>query len=854
MQEFPNGRNSNVSVDPNQIPYMMAEYFGPPPTGEYKTAWNVFATPPAYYNQNNTFIIQRIENVFRELYNIKEFDKIFPQGTAKSKKEMVTTMTTNDFIVDPSSPGSPTTFTTSRLETFINKYDWKAKGFQLPWQFFLDGTGDFLYNQYIQGLALSMERGLRVEVYRKLRTIGNQYLNWLLLDASYSNGEKMDKLFEYQRFYWNKIISDKVYGAEKIETRLNQEEAIAGISSDHWIVPPEADTYLKYLPENSYNMFVGHYGNKEGPLNKPNPIERLKVIGDTPVYIQDLMKLGPGVIWQPLASYAISGGYEVFQDTDDGTERTIGVLDAKSNSMKPITFSTACSHAINLINTDSRLVEKLFPNEVYGGINNKVCGEDGKKKAVKSFQKYCLGKASKDNEFEKRFESFVGANILGNEMADFLAKNHTIISSNKLPADNKYSMEYDPISGTKGDYIYLNSKGDDIIPYLKSVARNFNDIDKRSATTLNSTLLLPDPTAFFWYAYEYLTGGGENISILKITKDALDGILNNKTKFIELVKAQPKAKAETHLIWIRSKDLTIPPEWLSLTKEPVENPSKKLCDNLKLLPNKGHFSKNMGILSFYEVVFNFIKARDGSNLSKEIFQNLNNLNIDPGFNIMISRLNRTYKSLNMYRVAGNGRTGERIKLWEYAKVYDDDVNEMHNVEIRACIGFRLKDPKTVSIVRNVLITNYVCGEGIKPMKDFKGLENTIIELENLKKDDDYYSWIISHGPPPSVPILFTKKTSELGNEFLGNYNGDLYSDVLPAHKLKDIHKFFDVVNVVMPEGEETNIYKNYIGRPEPHDIIKIINGVKNIETVKGDDLWGRAYDGCVYDRTGNSRE
>lgn len=875
FQTYPYSVDTPGTVDPNKTIYTLADFWGPTSNGTQQKPRNPLATPPAYLNQNNFFIIERVEETFKEIYNVAELERIFPLRTANSQKELTTTLSLNQFMAQKSPPGSPTMFTTTRLTSFMNSYDWAASGFQLPFQFFLNEEGRKLYRMFVSAVAFSLDKALRVEIYKTLNKLDCRYLNWLMTDMA--NNDVLLKILNRQVFYWNKAFADKYFGLQKIEVEVNDEENNAGLTSNYWIIPPQIEIYIKWLPESTANYLIGQYGNKDGMLNKPNPIDRIKTIGNSPVFVQGAMKLAYNVIWNPLANLASVGGHEAYphaykRDIKDYNpkDRWFSIFNAKTNAMHRLDFADGLAHAISLINGTSDehkpdIMKKLFDDPTGNYIkdlSSKIVNGKVKQFGVETLKKSVNQHYPKSIEYFEPAPTKGGVGISYQWLANFIRENEDSIQTNTIGPGNRYiiSNEVGVAPSSQGDWIYAKSSGFDenYIKYVEHIITEYKTITKSTTSELklNATdfkFTEPDDlAAFFTYATEYYSTKNKKISIFQINKNLVDAVLKTTSDSTEkelkalFSSTKSDTKGTNYKFWIRSEGFT---DTDCLKSIEVPNPAHSVINNLKECDI--HYKGETTFLTFLETVYNYIKIRDLRGLLEDVFKRMVSKGIEPGFNVLLTRFDRTYNTLNMYRVRGNGGTGKRIKFWDYAKIYDDESNELHQVELRGMIGFRLESQESFSIVRNVAVLSHICGEGTDEIKNFRQFEegsDSYIDLADLKKLGDYYSWIVKSDLTFNDPIVFSK-ASECKDFNFGKYNNNLY-ETLMTHRFELKAYVESQRSRNYAETLEVSRLKNYITRPEPHDEP---DGYGKVKSLRGNDVWRTAHDGCNDERFGNER-
>ncbi len=200
---FPFGQATQTTLDPYDVPSKLQPYFGPPSHGKLESGYTFNSTPPIYLQQPNVFMAKSLDKTFRDLQGMLWFNGVFPVVQMKHQKETMTTIELIDFTAQASAPGSPTVFTTTELKSRGGNQQWMGAGVKVPFLFFTEEIGRFLWQMYMDSIPYSLIRSSIFILYQALVTAPEPYMEWLVKDRT---GPKlMAECLKRKRFFWNKI-------------------------------------------------------------------------------------------------------------------------------------------------------------------------------------------------------------------------------------------------------------------------------------------------------------------------------------------------------------------------------------------------------------------------------------------------------------------------------------------------------------------------------------------------------------------------------------------------------------------------------------------------------------------------
>lgn len=863
VNTYPYGPQSQQTIDTFETPKALVQYFGDT-GGKLATGYTMNSTPPMYLAQPNTFIARKLENIFRDFDQMIWFNVVFPIYFTKYQKELNTELILNDYMAQPSGPGSPTVFTTTRLESRMSKQEWQGTGITLPFHFFKDEWGVRLYNYFMSAIPYSLVRSSIYILWQTVVASREPFLDWVVKDRS--GVEVLQECSDRKRFFFNKVHRDRHWSLEQIREKLTEDEARAGLSKTTMMIAhPRVATVIRHMPENTKNDEVGQYkGNGQGGQNIPQAEMTITRVGSAQFVTQERCPLTGNESWQPTASIDGVGEHYLaplpLNDspyTHSSGKRDIAIFNSKKNAMHKFTIKDLFRNAIIqlnvLLNKSTTKVDlvKLTTDGTIGGIvfkselNRKTVFEYG----AKTFHNLLRIKSVLNQRGD--------INALRSFPANSVKFKPTTEMSAQKPKTNPATwltsvlpLNFTGSAWTASNVIQL---ADTTCPYthpdyllFRSIAKSFDEVPQSYAHAQVMESICSN--------FEYLNGGRGLDAKYK-----LDGPLAacfSNVNDVELIISYAFEYADSFDV-VTYKRAVTPIRWNvgftiggDIGKLTVANPAKAFKERIAALKEISQFTKMIdSYLGYVEMLWLNIHIADvegKQGLHTEVFERMGDEGVETGLNVLLVRPNMLYETGNIFSVIPKGGSFMRTEGNMYVKQYEDLQAELFNFEIRKMQGAKITNANALSIARSVAALKHVCGEGVAPIKDIGSyFTATMNNIDEFKQMGDLAFFIVPAGVDHSFDIAYTTHVDYRECSIL-SYVGNLYKNIFSGGF--DITQYIESIVDSGPKPvDQRNKIHNRISFPGPH---QVRDEQGNWTHISGNSVWHVAKDGVNRERFG----
>lgn len=862
-KRFPYGQ-AEGAVDEYEHAKALIPYFGPPPNGELRTGSFRNSTPVNYLNQNNEFILERIEKIWEEEENHSWYNTLFPFFYTDDMQWMTTFFTMNKFIHELSAPGTPTSWTQEEFTSIRGSQNWYGVGIHVPYEFFKTQDGKELYYRRVATLALAMMEGSKVVLWNYIIAMEDPYLRWAVRGKN--SEEQLKTIVKHKKKTWN-ICNTHSQAFQLIDEYLNECERNSHTDKTTILVVTPATDRGRRHPDNIRNDSVGQYPlSGEGQQNRKESDNRATYIGKdgkTKVVYQELMDINSKITWQPLRKVAISGyhwpfpfSYSQFPHLNNPMLRGMGLFDGSGNRMRDVYLSEGMKEAFKMIKetgADGRAIWSEYGNEHChsGSLVDKFADAGVKKEKALEFvagnlSNYIRKKAGvtdhKDDEF---------GNMIGNSKSIQLSDFDALIRDNAEVIVLKTT--------TASNYYLIRSPGEAKGILYNSQARAPTDISKFLNLIKSYFEYFSGEKGLVGFTHQAAVGSGTDV--VNFTSFDFHTLLNFGLFYedkIELV-AVSGAKLQT-----LKKDVKVDKDawyltlfdWDMISKEveatkntsyksiKVDNPAMEFKNKLREYALSDNIAGTARIFSALARMLPLWKYGDPNNT---LIERCCDNGVELGVNVLASRSNELCFADDGYRFIPNGGSLMRARDLEYAMIADDNTSEQHCITLRGKQGVKQNSKDGLSIARSIVVTDRIGGDNLKPA-DYSLLGEDTHKYQDLidKKKGSVHYFIVPSGEGIFDEDMVLTSHSSLKNVSINRFTNDAYKEVLT--KTWQVDTFAETFRKNgYKDVEESDLILNKVTSLGPHHITGY-DGRK--VKVPGLGCWRDADTGCNEVRTG----
>jgi hypothetical protein len=740
------GNGTDTGFSPLELATKLAPYVGDMPIPSNDFIANT--TAPYVFNFRCRHMVKRIDDIFQDSNKTSWFHVYFPRATDgyRHKLEMVTKMEMN--IMQPKliQAGAPNAFTTFKRRHWFNQTVRKGLGFEAPWDFMDDQTGQDMFVYFVAGMAASMEYQVKIDTYTRLNELPDQYCAWVFKKNSNNQSQSLSEVLAERKKEFNIVHETPFACWAQLEMYANDRQTRARLTpTDGWIVDQETNNAMILDRSNSTNSSVGQYKiDGDGALNKINGCKDISTIAGKPVALQQFIQLADDQLYHPLRAWMIVGHYYVIPNASmencekyTSDYRSIKIHDTKTDSLKQITYQKAVYHAMKLLVNVSGGFKKMFPHspylyghkclwpnvkEIYQNNRERTARKAQRELCLKKFQ-VSLGKKEKLNPtFEASKGIYQDLNYTSmsyttNWLNEVVSKNAAYFSGEAKLSSSEKGKNFIKLpklndgDGNPKGLTYLIARslfqehGDEqgkIVPELFAHVKYLNNLIKH-ATPYIKWEGMPSKIKFENGDVEISVGDGKDVGFW------LDLLLNANTAGFVAVAREWATLTLTgpNYNWVEvpNKDKKYTPTlipWMD-GLESVKAGSTSVFKRVVLnMPNLKYpcpaylaeFSDRRSYLRYIEPLFAHLDIGtedENKNESELKCVRLIDENCEPGFGVQLSTPNECYHVSNGYRIKIGGLLQYVLQSQESLVRINDKIRRLE-VDFEAESGVALLDP------------------------------------------------------------------------------------------------------------------------------------------------------------------
>jgi hypothetical protein len=877
---YPRGPTNNRTINITDYANECAPFFG---NNLKTTGWHQQYSPPIWDGVRSTFILQSVGETFEEENETDWISRICPRGYIDVKVETMHELRMNKFLPDQIALGSPTPFTQTKLESWLNTYGFEAVGFELPWFFFAEEIGLELYAWMIMGMAAAFELSVRVSMYKRLLYEQEYYVTWLLEKSS----EEAFKLaITYQQETWN-CIHTLENAFQHMEDKTTTRESRAKQSkSDTWIIDTAINKFLRYEETNTYAKYVAQYEkNGDAAFNKLEGMRNIYAIKDKLVCIQEEIILGEHVSWNPLRGIGVIGEYflgrNIINDSPYSyTSKKAGVeIHCENNDeMTPITYRQIMEAGLKSLKKledhvtgGDHMNRLLGVNKRMAYVNGDYQSSEAREFAVKTLhaqfrRKHPTTETDELLNFRDTVSGYDASAVSLDWFVEFVQRNKALLNANKVDGSNFYLLPENEIQSYSKDYLFLRS-----IPRQdKKTEAHFKYTAKMGLLAkkyIGTGLKLPDRVGSVnvsksddleWLADLYCQD--DDVGYVAIHPSLLTETITTPKSTQKYSDMIPKLSAvptdqyvQTLLRWDSSFAALKTKDGVELcVSRTITNPMRQQDPLLfRQVQDRRLFKQSLDYLTTVEIYWLLFESTPDNLL------HLIDFDVAIALGYILMRLNMGYEGSNMIRLRKDGKTVMYKTGHGEVIITDDSNRQTHKIQYQHLCGTGIMDPKSWSITRNAAVIGGLYGGTVlkngKPafnddlMRHVNDYKRTVSEFQEENPLDVL---IVPASWTPTHPTIVFANEQKLPNYLLPAPTMALYSACIPS--LFDIPSFL--------KNTAANHEVELKDRERERNLV-MFHGPCNVLSADGKEIkvagkghWPYAETGCLRGRYGAARK